>query len=105
MSDNNLDYQRGYTEMVRLCAMMLIVQLDTREGHRLQAFSTSRAENLRDECARLLNLFSMPVQFDKTKHDEVFQRLIAIFTEVAGDNSNAWLSYQPAMQLLRGHVN
>lgn len=107
MSDNSLDYRRGYTEMVRLCAMMLVVLTETNNtGDNAQpALSEERAESLRDECARLLNLFQAQEELSVEKHDAMFHRMMDMFTEIVGNDSNAWLSWQPAMQLQRKYVN
>ncbi|BEM90326.1 hypothetical protein QZP90_26360 [Serratia marcescens] len=107
MSDKNLDYRRGYTELVRLCAMMLmaLTETESREDDTRPVLTTERAENLRDECARLLNLFVAQEQFDVDKHDAIMHRMMAIFTEINGNDSNAWLTYQPALQQLHKHLN
>ncbi|EPC4490522.1 hypothetical protein [Serratia marcescens] len=107
MSDKNLDYRRGYTELVRLCAMMLIALTETesREDDTRPVLTTERAEDLRDECARLLNLFVAQEHFDVDKHDVIMHRMMAIFTEITGNDSDAWLTYQPALQQLRKHLN
>ncbi|BEL92811.1 MULTISPECIES: hypothetical protein [Serratia] len=105
MSEDTMDYQRGYIEMVRLCATLLIVLAEKKLKNTEDQKSQTHIETLHDEAARLLNHFPAPDVLTEEKHDNVFHRLIDMFTELEGNDDEGWQAYQPMLKTLYSRLH
>ncbi|PHM37641.1 hypothetical protein Xmau_03859 [Xenorhabdus mauleonii] len=109
MSDNNLNYRRGYIELVKLCTLMLnTIATDVKNGDttiRIQSseqlLSAENVDLIIEESRILLHSISPSESFDLAEHDALFSRLMDLFSTLYGNEHSAWLSYQPEFEKRR----
>ncbi|WP_426575593.1 hypothetical protein ACP179_01730 (plasmid) [Xenorhabdus stockiae] len=112
MSDNNLNYRRGYIELVKLCALMLnTIATDVKNGSTKimaqscnQLLSEEKADLISKKCHALLHSISSPESFNLAKHDALFSQLTELFSEIYGSDHDSWLCYQPELERRRKNL-